>query len=115
MVGFVSSVSVYLSYFARRMWLLICCVAPFLPGTHTGGFSSSKSRWTEILHCPAGSGNFDHSLSGNSDHLSVALADQKIVGDSVSGEGKDDRHAQAARDSGPATGGSHVDGGGGPE
>ena len=41
----------------------------------------------------------------------VALPGQKIVGDSVSGEGKDDRHAQATRDSGAAAGGAHVDGG----
>jgi len=40
----------------------------------------------------AGSENSDHTFSGNSDHLPVARPGQKIVGDSVSGEGKDDRH-----------------------
>ena len=39
----------------------------------------------------AGSENSDHILSGNSGHPPVALPGQKIVGDSVSGEGKDDR------------------------
>ncbi|HJZ77442.1 MAG TPA: hypothetical protein VKE51_37190, partial [Vicinamibacterales bacterium] len=46
-----------------------------------------------------GSENSDHHFSGNSDHLPVALPDQKIVGGSASGEGKDDRNAEAARDS----------------
>jgi hypothetical protein len=42
----------------------------------------------------AGSENLDHLFSGSSDHLPVARPGQKIVGDSVSGEGKDDRDAQ---------------------
>jgi predicted phosphodiesterase len=57
----------------------------------------------------AGSENSDHLLSGNSGHLPVALPGQKIVGDSVSGEGKDDRHAQATRSAGASTGGAHVE------
>src|SRR3982750_1317875 len=63
----------------------------------------------------AGSENFDRTFSGNSDHAPVALPDQKIVGDSVSDEGKDDRHAQTTRNPGPAAGGPHVDRGGGAE
>ena len=54
-----------------------------------------------------GSENSDHVLSGNSDHVPVALPGQKIVGGSASDEGKDDRHAQATRGAGtrgkPAT------------
>ena len=57
----------------------------------------------------AGSENFDHVLSGNSDHLSVALPRQKIVGSSAADEGKDDRHAQATRDSGASPRGPHVE------
>src|SRR5262245_59806038 len=57
----------------------------------------------------AGSGNSDQVLSGNSDHLSVALPGQRIVGNSASDEGKDDRHAQATRDSSPAARGAHVE------
>jgi hypothetical protein len=62
---------------------------------------------------PAGSENSDHTFSGNSDHLPVALPGQKIAGDSASGEGKDDRHAQTARDSGASAGGAHLGAGGG--
>ena len=58
----------------------------------------------------AGSENSDHILSGNSGHLPVALPGQKIVGDSVSGEGKDDRDAQATRDSSAPSSGAHVEG-----
>jgi hypothetical protein len=39
----------------------------------------------------AGSESSDHAFSENSDHLPVALPGQKIVGDSASDEGKDDR------------------------
>ena len=56
-----------------------------------------------------GSENSDQILSGNSDHLPVALPGQTIVGDSASDEGKDDRHAQATRDSGAAPRGAHVE------
>ena len=53
----------------------------------------------------AGSENSDQVLPGNSDHLPVARPGQKIVGDSASGEGKNDRHAETPRDSGaPAAG-----------
>jgi len=58
----------------------------------------------------AGSENSDHLLSGNSGHLPVALPGQTIVGDSISGEGKDDRHAQATRGTGASAGGAHVEG-----
>src|SRR5688500_1479833 len=60
----------------------------------------------------AGSENSDRLLSGNSGHLPVALPGQTIVGDSVSGEGKDDRDAQATRDSSTPAGRPHVAGGG---
>jgi hypothetical protein len=50
----------------------------------------------------AGSENFDHILSGSSDQLPVAVPGQTIVGNAASDEGKDDRHAQATRDSGTA-------------
>ena len=56
----------------------------------------------------AGSENSDHAFSGNSDHLSVALPGRRIAGDPISSEGKDDRHAQATRDSGTPAGGPHA-------
>jgi hypothetical protein len=56
---------------------------------------SSASMMT-IGRTFAGSENSDHLLSGNSGHLPVALPGQKVVGDSVSGEGKDDRGTAAS-------------------
>src|SRR2546423_13911939 len=76
--------------------------------------SSSSEKAGALDFTSAGSENSDQGLSGNSGHLSVALPGQ-IVGDSASDEGKDDRHAQATRDSGAAAGGSHVAGGGRPQ
>src|SRR5712691_10151949 len=66
-----------------------------------------QTFFTEI----AGSENFDHTFSGNSGHLPIAVPGQKIVGDSATDEGKDDRDAQATRDSGIAPRGSHLEGG----
>ena len=60
----------------------------------------------------AGSENSDRSLSGNSGHLSVALQEGRIAGVSISGEGKDDQHAQATRDPSASTGGPYPGGGG---
>src|SRR5438105_8538864 len=56
----------------------------------------------------AGSEKSDQAFSGNSDHLPVALPGQ-IVGELPSDEGKDDRHAQATRDSSPPARGAHVE------
>jgi hypothetical protein len=68
-------------------------------------------RWESIARLQAaGSENSDHLLSGNSGHLPVALPGQKIVGDSISGEGKDDRDAQATRGTGASAGRAYLEG-----
>src|SRR5437667_6002088 len=46
----------------------------------------------------AGSENSDHVRSPNSGHRPVALLGQKIVGDSSSDDGKENRDAMASRD-----------------
>ena len=58
-----------------------------------------RYAWAGLTLKDAGSGNPDEILSGNSDHLPVALSGHTIVGDSASDEGKDDRDAQTTRDS----------------
>jgi hypothetical protein len=50
-------------------------------------WEDGEPRSSSFNRCAAGSENFDHTFSGNSDHLPVALPGQKIVGGSASGEG----------------------------
>jgi hypothetical protein len=83
-----------------------------------GTLATRVSPQTACIGSPcacAGSENSDHTFSGNSDHLPVALPGQKIAGDSISSEGKDDRHAQTTRDSGPAASRPHLGTGGDPQ
>ena len=59
-----------------------------------------------------GSENPDQILSGNSDHLAGPGGAGENNRHESSGGGKDDRHAQATRDPGAASGRTHVGGGG---
>jgi len=55
----------------------------------------------------AGSENSDHLVSGNSGHLELRNSKGTLLADTHR-EGRGDRHAEAARHSGPAQGGAHA-------